>query len=71
MKTILKLSLCTLALTSMVFCPAQEPQRNKVVRKIVIKHADPALIALILAGNKNYCLPSEISTVQKTPGNGG
>jgi hypothetical protein len=42
-----------------------------VVRKIVIKHADPALIALILAGNKNYCSPSEISTVQKTPGKGG
>ena len=70
MKIFLKSSLCLVALLSVAFCQTQDIPKNKVVRRITIKHTDPALIALILAGNKNYCLPSEISTVQKTQGSG-
>lgn len=47
------------------FCSAQQSlqSQNRVVRKITIKHADPALIMLILSGKTTPLTPSEISTV--------
>lgn len=50
-------------------CHAQNAPKDtgsKIVRRIKIQHADPALIALLLKGHQVYTLTPEISTIQKT-----
>jgi hypothetical protein len=48
-------------------------QDNKIVRKIQIRHADPQLIFLLLAGQTNFNTPPEMSTMifSGFGGNGG
>ena len=52
-------------------CHAQGPDTKvkpdtKIVRRINVHSADPALIALMLKGHQVYGLAPEISTVEKT-----
>jgi len=59
--TIMKRLLFTLlCLTAMASAFAQDG--NHVVRRIKIRHADPQLIAMILAGTADINTPPEMST---------
>lgn len=59
MKKIISALAATLCLSlSLIGSPIQD----KVFRKIQIRHADPALIMLILSGNTWFGMPPEIST---------
>ena len=72
MKTIFKLSLCALIVSTCVVSNAQDVRKsNKIIRRIKIRSADPALIAALLSGKQNYNLPPELSTVNKNQGNSG
>src|SRR5687767_13568425 len=51
--------------------PPQHDPNNKVIRRIKIHHADPALIMLMLSGNQSTAFGPEMSTVANTPGFGG
>ena len=56
-KFLIILSLCLLSCGSF----AEQKKNDKLVRRIKIRSADPALIAALLSGHKNFYLPSEIS----------
>lgn len=44
---------------------------GKTVRRLRIRHADPALIMLLLTGRANFSTPPEISTIINAPGGSG
>ena len=50
--------------------PSQDSD-GKVVRRLKIQHADPALILRMLAGNQSTGFGPEMSTILNMPGNGG
>ena len=69
---VLNLMCAVTVLFAATFAVAQQPAAdNKVVRRIKIHSADPALIALLLAGKADFQTSPELSTIWKIRGFGG
>lgn len=51
--------------------PPRSQGDGKVIRRLKLRHADPALVMLLLGGSQSTQIAPEISTVQKGSGNGG
>lgn len=71
----LTLTLCVLAtLAFFVYTNAQETPKptNKVIRRVIVRHADPQLIWKIITGQTTFNTPPEITTKENMPnGNRG
>ena len=65
MKKIITATILTLTLIATAFAS----DNGKIVRRIKIRSADPAYIAMMLRGHQNFNLPPELSTVNKSGNN--
>jgi hypothetical protein len=65
MKSIISILVLFFALSSSAQTPSEYVNNFKIVRKIKIKHADPALIFLLLKGETTVFTEPEISSKPK------